>query len=184
MAIPTTQILKEGKILLYPTDTVWGLGCDATNPDAVARIYQIKQRSESKSLIVLVSNLSMLQEYVTFIPVSALAYLQVPHHPTTIIYPQAQKLAPNAIAADGSVAIRIVQDNFCQQLINDFGKPIISTSANISGAPTPKYYKQISPEIIAQCDYIVPYKQEDTTIKKPSRLISFDVSGELIILRD
>ena len=183
MAIPTTQILKEGKILLYPTDTVWGLGCDATNPDAVARIYQIKQRSESKSLIVLVSNLSMLQEYVTTIPVSALAYLQVPHHPTTIIYPQAQKLAPNAIAADGSVAIRIVQDNFCQQLINDFGKPIISTSANISGAPTPKYYKQISPEIIAQCDYIVPYKQEDTTIKKPSRLIKFDKNGELIILR-
>lgn len=184
MTIPTTQILKEGKILLYPTDTVWGLGCDATNPDAVARIYQIKQRSESKSLIVLVSNLSMLQEYVATIPVSALAYLQVPHYPTTIIYPQAQKLAPNAIAADGSVAIRIVQDNFCQQLINDFGKPIISTSANISGAPTPKYYKQISPEIIAQCDYIVPYKQEDTTIKKPSRLISFDTSGELIILRD
>ena len=131
-----TEILKEGKIILYPTDTVWGLGCDATNPEAVAKIFQIKQRSESKSLIILVSDIQMLQQYVTAVPSKVLAYLQTLQEPTTI-----------------------------------------------SGEPTPLYYQLIDPKIIAQCDYVVPYRQDDTQIKNPSRLIRFDADGEILILR-
>ena len=178
-----TEILKEGKIILYPTDTVWGLGCDATNPEAVAKIFQIKQRSESKSLIILVSDIQMLQQYVTAVPSKVLAYLQTLQEPTTIIYSHPLHLAKNVIPADDTVAIRVVQDAFCQQMIADFGKPIVSTSANISGEPTPLYYQLIDPKIIAQCDYVVPYRQDDTQIKNPSRLIRFDADGEILILR-
>ena len=112
-----TEILKEGKIILYPTDTVWGLGCDATNPEAVAKIFQIKQRSESKSLIILVSDIQMLQQYVTAVPSKVLAYLQTLQEPTTIIYSHPLHLAKNVIAADDTVAIRVVQDAFCQQML-------------------------------------------------------------------
>ena len=178
-----TEILKAGKVILYPTDTVWGLGCDATNPEAVAKIFQIKQRSESKSLIILVSDTEMLQHYVTDIPFKVLTYLQTLQEPTTIIYSHPLHLAKNVIAADNTVAIRVVQDVFCQQMIADFGKPIVSTSANISGESTPLYYQLINPQIIAECDYVVPYRQDDTQIKNPSRLIRFDTDGEIQILR-
>ena len=178
-----TEILKEGKIILYPTDTVWGLGCDATNPEVVAKIFQIKQRSESKSLIILVSDIQMLQQYVTAVPSKILAYLQTLQEPTTIIYSHPLHLAKNVIATDDTVAIRVVQDAFCQQMIADFGKPIVSTSANVSGESTPLYYQLIDPKIIAQCDYVVPYRQDDTQIKNPSRLIRFDADGEILILR-
>ena len=178
-----TEILKAGGVILYPTDTVWGIGCDATNPTAVARIFTIKQRSESKSLIILVSSITMLRDYIADLPQNILNYLQKVTEPTTIIYENPQLLAPNVIAADNTVAIRLVQDPFCQQMIAYFGKPIVSTSANISGEPTPLYYQLINPQIIAQCDYVVPYRQDDTQIKNPSRLIRFDTDGEIQILR-
>ncbi len=178
-----SKILEAGKIILYPTDTVWGLGCDATNPSAVAKIFQIKQRSETKSLIVLVDSVSMLQHYVTEIPERVLCYIETLKCPTTIIYQYPKYLASNVVATDNTVAIRIVQDTFCQQIITNFGKPIVSTSANISGETTPQYYQMISPEIIAKCDYVVPHRQDETIIRNPSRLIRFDRNGEIEILR-
>ena len=178
-----TEILKAGGVILYPTDTVWGIGCDATNPTAVARIFTIKQRSESKSLIILVSSIAMLREYIADLPQNILNYLQKVTEPTTIIYENPQLLAQNVIAADNTVAIRLVQDPFCQQMIDHFGKPIVSTSANISGQPTPLCFADIPASLIEHCDYVVPYRQDDTTPKKPSRLIKFDKNGELIILR-
>ena len=178
-----TEILKAGGVILYPTDTVWGIGCDATNPSAVARVFAIKQRSESKSLIILVSSIAMLREYIADLPQNIFNYLQKVTEPTTIIYENPQLLAKNVIASDNTVAIRLVQDPFCQQMITHFGKPIVSTSANISGELTPLYYQLINPQIIAQCDYVVPYRQDDTQIKNPSRLIRFDTDGEIQILR-
>ena len=178
------KYLIEGKVILYPTDTVWGLGCDATNPDAVAKIFTIKQRNESKSLIILVNNTEMLQQYIAELPQKAIDYLKTITTPTTIIYNNPIHLAQNVIASDNTVAIRIVNDYFCQQIITNFGKPIVSTSANISGEPTPQFFKAISPAILAQADYIVPFRQNETDIKKPSRLVKFTSSGELIILRE
>ena len=178
------KYLSEGKVILYPTDTVWGLGCDATNAAAVAKIFSIKQRNESKSLIILVHNIEMLQQYITELPQKAIDYLKNITTPTTIIYNNPIHLAQNVIAADNTVAIRIVHDPFCQQMIANFGKPIVSTSANISGKPTPQYFKAISPAILSQADYIVPFRQDETEIKKPSRLVKFTPSGELIILRE
>ena len=171
------KYLIEGKVILYPTDTVWGLGCDATNPDAVAKIFTIKQRNESKSLIILVNNTEMLQQYIAELPQKAIDYLKTITTPTTIIYNNPIHLAQNVIASDNTVAIRIVNDYFCQ-------KPLVSTSANISGEPTPQFFKAISPAILAQADYIVPFRQNETDIKKPSRLVKFTSSGELIILRE
>ena len=159
-----TEILKAGGVILYPTDTVWGIGCDATNPSAVARIFTIKQRNESKSLIILVSSIAMLREYIADLPQNILNYLQKVTEPTTIIYENPQLLAPNVIAADNTVAI-------------------VSTSANISGQPTPLCFADIPASLIEHCDYVVPYRQDDTAPKKPSRLIKFDKNGELIILR-
>ena len=178
-----TEILKAGGVILYPTDTVWGIGCDATNASAVARIFTIKQRSESKSLIILVSSITMLRDYIADLPQNILNYLQKVTEPTTIIYENPQLLAPNVIAADNTVAIRLVQDPFCQQMIAYFGKPIVSTSANISGQPTPLCFADIPVTLIEHCDYVVPYRQDDTAPKKPSRIIKFDKNGELIILR-
>lgn len=177
------EILAAGKTILYPTDTVWGIGCDATNSTAVAKIFKIKQRSESKSLIILVSSQQMLQYYIPYISEAELAYLQQVTTPTTIIYSHPQHLASNVVAADDTVAIRIVQDTFCQRMISDFGKPIVSTSANLSGEQTPLYFQMISKKIISQVDYVVPYRQEEKIIHQPSRLIRFDDQGNIQILR-
>jgi len=135
--------LSKASIILYPTDTVWGVGCDATNEVAVTTIYKVKQRDESKSLVILVDSFEMLQEYVTAIPRKVIELLEESTKPTTIIYSNPKGLAKNVIAKDNTVAIRIVQDKFCQKLIQKFGKPIVSTSANISGKPTPQSFKEI-----------------------------------------
>ena len=147
-----TEILKAGGVILYPTDTVWGIGCDATNPTAVARIFTIKQRSESKSLIILVSSIAMLREYIADLPQNILNYLQKINEPTTIIYEKPQLLAPNVIAADNTVAIRLVQDPFCQKMITLLGKPIVSTSANISGLFWCCFFLTIRYYIITLCN--------------------------------
>lgn len=177
------QILKNGKLLLYPTDTVWGIGCDATNPNAVQKVYNLKQRDDSKALICLVSSIEMLKDYVENVPAEAIEIiLKNTKKPTTIIYYANQKLAKNLLAEDGSVAIRVCQTDFCQQLINKFGKPIISTSANISGFPTPQNYNQIQPEILKGVDYVVNL-QKSKKNAQPSQILKIDKSGQIHVIR-
>lgn len=178
------EVLKAGGVILYPTETVWGLGCDATNPDAVAKIFAIKQRSDSKSLISLVADADMLGKYVREIPEAALNLLEVNDKPMTIIYPGAMGLAANAIAGDGSAGIRIpVGSEFCIQLIRRFRKAIISTSANISGQPAPQCYEEIPIDIIEAADWVAdPCIGEDAT-GEPSQIIKVGLHNEIQIIR-
>ena len=165
----TNEFLKKGKTILYPTDTVWGLGCDATNFEAVSEIYKLKNRAESKSLIVLVSSINMLKKHV-IVPEKALEILKKATNPTTIIYNNPKGFAKNTIANDNSIAIRIVEDEFCQKLIKRFGQPIVSTSANVSGDFTPKSFKEISKPILDGVDYIVNLHQNKVNTKSSTIL--------------
>lgn len=176
------HLLLRGTIL-YPTDTVWGLGCDATNEKAVTKIYKIKNRAESKSLIILVNSFKMLQEYVENIPQEVIEILNNAEKPTTIIYNNPKGLASNVIANDNTVAIRIVQDEFCQQLIKEFGKPIVSTSANISGEATPMSFKEINPLLLDAVDYVVNLQQESVATQS-SRILKILENGTIQVLRD
>lgn len=176
------EVLKSGGIILYPTDTIWGLGCDATNGEAVSRIYALKQRAESKSMIVLVEDESSLHYYTNYEPLPPIASYKL-SKPLTIIYPMAKNLASNVVAQDGSIAIRVVQDAFCKGLILAFGKPIVSTSANISGAASPRIYEEISEEIKSGAGYIVRHRQNDLTIAKPSAIIQLLPGGETKTIR-
>ncbi|MCQ2176159.1 MAG: threonylcarbamoyl-AMP synthase [Bacteroidales bacterium] len=177
------QVLKDGGIILYPTDTVWGIGCDATNEKAVAKIYEIKRRSDSKSLVLLASDLDMVAKHVKTIPDIAIDLVEVNDKPMTIIYPGAQYLAPNAVAADGTVGIRIPLNDFCKELVRRFRKPIVSTSANISGEPTPHFFKEISDEIKSAVDYTVNPKLELGSTGEASQIIKLSVDGVVEIIR-
>ena len=177
------KCLQENKVLLYPTDTVWGIGCDATDSVAVAKIYKIKKREESKSLILLVSSLHMLQRYVKAIPAKAVEILAKAQNPTTIIYRNPEGLAKNTIAPDQTIAIRIVKSGFCHELIRRFDKPIVSTSANASGKPTPKSFSEISPAILESVDYVVALHQNQTA-EKPSTILRITEAGDIAILRE
>lgn len=177
------EVLKAGGTILYPTDTVWGLGCDATNKEAVEKIFRIKQREESKSLIVLVDNDQKLNRYLVDVPAMAWDLIEFSERPITIIYPGARGLAPNAVADDGSVGIRMTKDEFCQKLIGRLNKPLISTSANISGQPTPSNFREISPEIIKSVDYVVNWRQNETHNPPPSTIIKLAMNGEFTIIR-
>lgn len=177
------KILNQQDVLLYPTDTVWGLGCDATSEKAVSRIFEIKQRHESKSLIILVDSYEMLSRYISTIPESVIGYLNTPSNPTTIIYDNPKGLAKNVIANDNSVAIRLVQDEFCRELIANFGKPIVSTSANISESPTPMCFEEIDPSILDSVDYVVNLYHEKVNTK-PSTILKVDKNGKIIVLRN
>jgi L-threonylcarbamoyladenylate synthase len=178
------ETLKAGGIILYPTDTVWGLGCDATNEKAVARIYEIKQRADSKSLITLVADADMLGKYVKVIPEVAINLLEVNDKPMTIIYPDAMGLAPNVVAADGTAGIRIPMNDFCVEVIRRFHKPIVSTSANISGEPAPAWYEDIPVEIIEAADWVAdPYLEEGAT-GEPSQIIQVGLHGEVKVIRE
>ena len=159
-----------GKTILYPTDTVWGLGCDATNIDAVAKIFKLKNRVESKSLVVLVSSMEMLRTYVDTVPQKAIDIISKTKKPTTIIYSNPKGLAANAIALDNTIAIRIPSHDYCLEIINKLGKPIISTSANISGESTPKSFSEISLPILEGVDYVVNLEQEKITNKSSTIL--------------
>lgn len=174
--------LIEGHVLLYPTDTIWGLGCDATNTEAVDKIFEIKQRPKEKSLIVLVDSIEMLEKHVNVTnEIETLIFsLKVP---TTIIYPNPLGLAKNIMNEDNTVAIRLVKHKFCQQLIREFGKPIISTSANISGEKTPLQYGQISTEIKDKVDFIVERKHDTSTYQQPSKLIRINKDNSIEYLR-
>ena len=176
------QVLKTGGLILYPTDTVWGIGCDATNEKAVEKIYQLKKRSDEKAMIVLVANEKDILNHVAAPDLSVFDYLEKTKKPTTVIYDGAIGFADNLIGIDGSIAIRICQEFFCRQLIKRFRKPIVSTSANISGEQVAKFFAEIVDEIKRGVDYIVNYRQNDKTIAEPSSLIKWN-NGVVEILR-
>ena len=177
------EVLKKGGVILYPTDTVWGLGCDATNENAVDKINKIKGRAVDKSLIVLLANENNLQSYVSEIPDVAYELIEYAENPITIVFSGAKNLAKNIINADGSVGIRIVKHDFCEQLLQRFRKPIVSTSANLSGQPTPSFFDDIDPEIINAVDYVVDFEQDNRTAKKPSTIIKLGPSGQFEFIR-
>ncbi len=175
--------LRDGKTLLYPTDTVWGIGCDATSEEAVAKVFEIKQRSESKSLVILVDSFDMLQKYIPKVPKAVIELLSKATNPTTIIYDNPVGLAKNVVAADNTVAIRMVQHEFCRELIHLFGKPIVSTSANISGNPTPKSFDEIEKSILDSVDYVVNL-QRDEVNEKSSTILKVNEKGDITVLRN
>jgi L-threonylcarbamoyladenylate synthase len=176
-------VLREGGIIIYPTDTIWGLGCDATNQQAVEKIFTIKKREESKSLIILVNGYQMLERYVENIPETAANIIEVADKPVTIIYPKGKNLAPGVLSTDGSVGIRICSDGFCNELITRFRKPVVSTSANISSTSAPRNYHEIDDEIIRAADYVVKHRQWETDIKTPSSVIKVGDDGVIKIIR-
>ena len=178
------KVLEVGGVLLYPTDTIWGIGCDATNTEAVRKIYHIKSRTEAKSLIILLDHIDKLPTYIEKVPAITGDLLASITNPVTIIYSNARKLAPNLIAADGTIAIRIVKDDFCTELIRRFGKPIVSSSANISGFEAPVVFSQVVDEIKNAVDYIVTYKQDYFTRSKPSTIIRLRDDGMYTIIRE
>jgi L-threonylcarbamoyladenylate synthase len=181
--IQTTEALKAGKTILYPTDTIWGLGCDATNSDAIKKIYALKKREDSKALIVLVDDINKLNLYVAKVPDIAWDIVEFSEMPLTVIYPKGKNLAPELLGEDGSVAIRVTKDNFCKKLIYKLGKPIVSTSANISGTPFKGSFSDISEEIKNQADYIVNYRKEENIKASPSRIIQLGLDGEIKFIR-
>lgn len=178
------DFLREGKVVLYPTDTVWGIGCDATNEQAVKKIYKIKQRDEKKSMIILLDAPERLPMYVGKIPLIAWDLVPEASRPTTFIYPDAINLPNNLTHEDGTIAIRIVQHDFCRKVIRALGHPIVSTSANVAGQPTPQTFPQISQEILSQMDYVVPQEYADSVDYKPSRLIKFLDDYNFTVIRD
>ncbi|MCL6265274.1 L-threonylcarbamoyladenylate synthase [Flagellimonas myxillae] len=177
------EILKSGGLILYPTDTVWGIGCDATNPKAVKKVYALKQREDSKALICLVAHQAMLERHVKEVPDAAYDIMDLATKPTTIIFDHPVGIAHNLIASDDSIAFRVASDKFCQYLLNKFGKPIVSTSANISGFPTPKSFKDISPEILKGVDYVVNLPDENKD-PSPSSIIKLSNDGLVKVIRE
>jgi L-threonylcarbamoyladenylate synthase len=177
-------ILQAGGVLLYPTDTIWGLGCDATNSEAVKRIYNIKKRDDSKSMIILVADERELMKYVAAPDPQVFNFIEQQTRPTTIIFDHVLGLPDNLVAEDGSIAIRLVRDEFCRHLIKRLRRPIVSTSANISSQPSPKTFIDISPEVKNAVDYIVHWRQDDSTLAQPSRIIKWIGNGEFIVIRE
>ena len=178
------QVMREGGVILYPTDTVWGIGCDATNEDAVRRVYEIKQRQDSKAMLVLVDSSVKVDFYVRDVPEVAWDLIDLADKPLTIIYSGARNLAANLLAEDGSVGIRVTNEDFSKRLCQQFRKAIVSTSANISGQPSPKNFSEISEEVKSAVDYIVGYRQEEMSNPKPSSIIKLDKGGVIKIIRE
>ena len=177
------EVLKKGGIILYPTDTIWGIGCDATNIEAVKRIYKIKKREDSKSMLVLMENPALLDLYVDDIPEVAWDLVEITTTPLTVIYQNAKNLAPNLIAEDGSIGIRFTSEEFTSKLLQRFRRPLVSTSANISGKKSPAFFDEISDEIKNAVDYIVNYRQDDHTPAKPSSIMKLGPGGQIDIIR-
>ncbi|RYY51185.1 MAG: threonylcarbamoyl-AMP synthase [Chitinophagaceae bacterium] len=177
------EVMRHGGIILYPTDTVWGIGCDATNEAAVNKIFSVKKRNEEKSMIILVAAEKDILHYTDHPNAVVFDYIKGIHKPTTIIYEGAKNLAPNLVNSDGSVGIRLVKDEFCIALINAFGKPIVSTSSNISGYPAPSFFQDIDLEIKNGVDYIVQHRQDDFTPASPSTVIKLDRDGNITVIR-
>lgn len=176
--------MSEGGVILYPTDTIWGIGCDATNEEAVRRVYEIKQRSDSKAMLVLVDSPVKVDFYVQDVPEVAWDLIELADKPLTIIYSGARNLAPNLLAEDGSVGIRVTGEVFSKRLCQQFRKAIVSTSANVSGQPSPGNFGEISEEIKSAVDYIVGYRQEEMVRPKPSGIIKLGKGGVIRIIRE
>lgn len=177
------ETMRQGGIILYPTDTVWGIGCDATNPEAVAKVYRIKQRDDQKAMICLVDSDTRLQRYVRNVPNVAWDLMELATKPTTVILDGATGLAPNLIADDGSIALRITREAFSKELCYRFQKPIVSTSANISGQPAAQNYCDISPELLAAVDYVCWARRQEHLPHTPSSIIRLRPDGEVTIIR-
>ncbi|MCH5328258.1 MAG: threonylcarbamoyl-AMP synthase [Coprobacter sp.] len=177
------EIMQAGGIILYPTDTIWGIGCDATNEEAVKKVYAIKKRTDSKALIVLVDSEPKVDFYVREVPDIAWNLIEVADKPLTIVYSNARNLAPNLLSEDGSAGIRVTREAFSKKLCNRFRKAIVSTSANISGQPAPSNFSEIPEEIKNAVDYIVKYRQDDTDRPAPSSVIKLESNGVIQILR-
>jgi L-threonylcarbamoyladenylate synthase len=178
------KIIKKGGIVLYPTDTIWGIGCDATLHKAVDKIYSIKSRAESKSMIILLADFDQLSHYVDTVPPIAAELIRTIEKPLTIIYDGAKNIASNLIASDGTIAIRIVKHDFCRELIRRMGKPLVSTSANLSGTPSPLFFSHISDQIKKRVNYIVNLEQHQKTVNKPSTIIKLEKSGKYTVIRE
>ena len=180
---PALKTLRSGGIILYPTDTIWGIGCDATNPKAVQAVYRLKKRDESKSMLVLVDSVEMLEDYCRDVPEVAIQLSELSEKPCTLVLDGAEGLAPNLIASDGSVGMRVSRDPFSRDLIKAFGKPIVSTSANISGEPSPAVFNEISEEVKTAVDYIVNWRRDDNAPARPSSVIKIAPDGQFKIIR-
>lgn len=177
------EVMRAGGVILYPTDTVWGIGCDATNPEAVAKVYKIKQREDSKALICLVDSDARLQRYVRNVPNVAWELIECADNPTTVILDGAVNLAPNLIADDGSIALRVTHEPFSKELCYRFQKAIVSTSANISGQPAAQNYCDIAPELLEAVDYVCWSRRQEHKPHKPSSIIKLGQGGEVTIIR-
>lgn len=177
------ETLKSGGLILYPTDTIWGIGCDATNAEAVEKVFELKGRSKDKSMILLLHSDNQLAGYVNEIPEVAYELIEVTERPLTIIYSNAKNLAPNVVAEDGSIAIRVIKHAFCEQLLRRFRKPIVSTSANISGTPSPNNFEDIDEVIKTGVDYVVKFGQNESSSGTPSMIMKLDPSGKFEFLR-
>ncbi len=182
--VDITDTLNKGGIILYPTDTIWGVGCDATNSESIQKIYALKQRDPSKPLSILVDSIEMAKQYVEEIHPRLETLLMHHTRPLTVIYPQARNLPEALVPTNGSIAIRIVQDDFCQRLIKNLGKPLVSTSANVSGEPFPANFGGISSAIIQGVDYVVKQRQHEKNSSEPSVMVKVDAAGELEFLRE
>lgn len=178
------EVMQRGGIILYPTDTIWGIGCDATNAEAVQRVYKIKQRADSKALIILTDSEAKVEYYVSEVPETAWQLLDVAVKPLTLIYPGARNLATNLLADDGSIAIRITKEPFSQRLCRQFRKAIVSTSANISGNAAPHNFSEISDEIKNAVDYIVTARRDEIKESLPSSIIKLEADGTIKIIRE
>ncbi len=175
-------VLRKGGTILYPTDTIWGIGCDATNDVAVKKIFEIKKRPTSKAMVILVSQISQLEMYAE-IPEMAWDLVEFAENPLTIVYPGAKRISPALISEDGSIAIRVVKDEFCKMLINTIRKPLVSTSANISGELAPAFFDEITEDIKTQVDYVVPLRQSEHRKATPSRIMKLGMNGAIEIIR-
>lgn len=178
------KTLLDGGIIIYPTDTVWGLGCDATNSKAVEKLMQLKNKAGEKGLVVLIDQIGRLASYVVEVPDLAYDLMEMSEKPLTIVYDKGRNLAPALLADDGSVGIRVTRDEFCKRLIERFRKPIVSTSANFSGQPAPAIFNDISQELIKQADYTVSWRRNDKSSAKPSSIIKLSAGGAVKIIRE
>lgn len=177
------EVMQAGGLILYPTDTIWGIGCDATNEEAVRRVYELKRRADNKAMLVLIDSTAKLEAYVQDVPEIAWDLIEVADKPLTIIYSQGKNLAPNLLGEDGSVGIRITKERFSHDLCERFRRPLVSTSANVSGEPSPANFSEISEVIKNGVDYIVNYRQDDTSKASPSNIIMLGQGGLVKVIR-
>jgi len=178
------EVLKDGGTILFPTDTIWGIGCDATNQKAVDKIYDLKQRDRAKPFIVLASDLKMVKDYVTFVHPKLETLLEFHTRPLTIIYNHKDGLSKNVVSTENTIAFRIPQDSFCQELISSYGKPIVASSANMSDEPFPKKFSDIKTHLIQKIDFTIPYRQNDDKFLPPSSIVRLSKNEDLEFLRD